>query len=244
MIRHRVKKTKPDAVQDKSPDPVDANPHPVEAPLEKTKKEELTPKSISNNMITTESIKELREQTGISIMQCKKALEEAGGDFEKALVILRKKSGELSAKKKDRTFNSGTIQSYVHSNGMVAAMVELNCESDFVSNNEGFIALARDIAMHVAATNPKFLAKEDITETDRKTVKEVFEEEVKGKPEAVREKILEGKLNAYFSEMVLLDQPFIKNPEITIQGLIDAAVQKYGEKTAVGRFIRFKVLER
>lgn len=193
-------------------------------------------------MITTEQIKDLRDQTGVSVMQCKKALEEAGGNIEKALIILRKKSGELRAKKGDRKFGSGTIQAYVHSNGSVAAMVELNCETDFVANNDEFKALARDIAMHVAATNPKFVSKDEITENDKKTVKEVFEAEVKDKPKAMQEKILEGKLNTYFSEMVLLDQPFVKNPEITIQGLVDGAVQKFGEKTAIGRFVRLKVL--
>ncbi|MFA6404896.1 MAG: elongation factor Ts [Candidatus Paceibacterota bacterium] len=193
-------------------------------------------------MITTEQIKDLRDQTGVSVMQCKKALEEAGGSMEKALIILRKKSGELRAKKGDRKFGSGTIQAYVHSNGSVAAMVELNCETDFVANNDEFKALARDIAMHVAATNPKFVSKDEITENDKKTVKEVFEAEVKDKPKAMQEKILEGKLNTYFSEMVLLDQPFVKNPEITIQGLVDGAVQKFGEKTAIGRFVRLKVL--
>jgi len=204
----------------------------------------LESKIINTNMITTEQIKELRDQTGISIMQCKKALEEAGGDMEKAIVILRKKSGELSAKKADRKFNSGIIGSYVHANGSVASMVELNCESDFVANNDEFKALAKDIAMHVTATNPKFLSKNDISEADKKTAKEVFEADVKGKPEAIKEKILEGKLAAYFGEMVLLDQPFIKDQTVTIQGLVDRAVQKFGEKAAVGRFIRFKVMER
>lgn len=194
-------------------------------------------------MITTEQVKALRDQTGISVMQCKKALEEAGGDTEKALVILRKKSGELAAKKGDRTFGAGTVQAYIHSNGLVGTMLELNCETDFVSNNDEFKTLARDIAMHITATNPKFLSKNDITESDKKTAKEVFKGEVKGKPEAVREQILEGKLNAYFAEMVLLEQPFIKNTEVTIQGLIDATIQKFGEKIAVTRFKRFKVLE-
>ena len=194
--------------------------------------------------ISTELIKELREQTGVSIMQCKKALEEAGGDMAKAIVILRKSSSGASAKKADRTFKAGTIQAYIHANGTVATMVELDCESDFVADNADFKALARDIAMHATATNPKFIRKEDITEADTTAAREVFAAEVKDKPEAVRAKILEGKLSAYFAEMVLMDQPFIKNPEVTIQGLIDAAVQKFGEKTAVGRFVRFKILER
>ena len=194
-------------------------------------------------MITTDQIKNLRDQTGISVMQCKKALEEAGGDMDKALVILRKKSGELSAKKADRTFGSGTIQAYVHANGNVAALAELNCETDFVSGNEEFKTLARDIAMHITASNPKFLNKSDITEADMNTARSVFAEEVKNKPAAMQDKILQGKLDTYFAEMVLLNQPFIKNPEVTIQGLVDAAVQKFGEKIAVARFKRFKVLE-
>ncbi len=194
-------------------------------------------------MITTEQIKKLRDQTGISVMQCKKALEEAGGDSEKAVVILRKKSGELTAKKSDRTFKSGTVGAYIHSNGTVGAIVELDCETDFVANNEDFKTLARDIAMHVTATNPKFVSLNDVTETDKATAKSVFEAEVKGKPAAMKDKILEGKLNAYFSEMVLLNQPFIKNPDQTIQVLVETAVQKFGEKVAVARFKRLKILE-
>ncbi len=195
--------------------------------------------------ITTEQIKDLRDQTGVSIMQCKKALEEAGGDPAKALVILRKKSGEIAQKKMDRTFGAGSVQAYVHSTGNVAAVVVLLCETDFVSGNDGFKALARDIAMHITATNPKFIKKEDITESDRATAKEVFmnevKEQLKGKPAEMQDKVLEGKLAGYFGEMVLLDQPFIKNPEMTIQNLIDAAVQKFGEKIAIDRFSRFNV---
>jgi elongation factor Ts len=199
--------------------------------------------SSPTTMITTDQVKKLRDQTGISVMQCKKALEEANGDFEKALVILRKKSGELSAKKGDRTFGAGTVQAYIHATGTVGTIVELNCETDFVANNEEFKTLARDIAMHITATNPKFISKTEIKETDMKVAREVFEAELVGKPEAMKAKILQGKLDTYFSEMVLLNQSFIKNPEITIQGLIDAAVQKFGEKTAVTRFSRFKILE-
>ncbi|MDE1966795.1 MAG: elongation factor Ts [Patescibacteria group bacterium] len=192
--------------------------------------------------ISTDQVKELRDKTGVSVMQCKKALEEAKGDMEKALVILHKKSGEIAAKKGDRTFKAGTVQAYIHSNGTVGAMVELDSETDFVANNDEFKALARDIAMHIAASNPKFLRSDDIQESDKKAAREVFEAEVKGKPEAIKKTILEGKLKAYFSEMVLLDQPFIKNPESTIQQLLDQAVQRFGEKIAVGRYCRFKVL--
>ncbi len=194
--------------------------------------------------ITTEQVKDLRDKTGVSIMQCKKALEEAGGDIEKAQIILRKKSGEIAAKKGDRTFAAGTIQGYMHATGNVGAMVELVCETDFVSGNEEFKSLARDIAMHVTASNPKFVKSTDIDENARNKAKEVFAEEVKGKPAQVQEKILEGKLNAYFAEQVLMNQPFIKNPDLTIEGLLANAVQKFGEKIEVARFVRFGVLER
>ncbi|MDQ5893611.1 MAG: elongation factor Ts [Patescibacteria group bacterium] len=195
-------------------------------------------------MITTEQIKELRDSTGISVMQCKKALEEAGGDTAKALVILRKKSGELAAKKSDRTFGAGIVQAYVHSTGRVATLVELVCETDFVSGNEEFKVLAKDIAMHITASNPKFLNKDEITEEAKSVAKEVFMKEVEGKPKEMQEKILEGKLATYFGEMVLLNQPFIKNPELTIEALVLAASQKFGEKIAIARFNRFAVLEK
>jgi elongation factor Ts len=199
-------------------------------------------------MITTEQIKELRDSTGISVMQCKKALEEAGGDIEKARVILRKKSGEIAAKKSDRTFGAGIVQAYVHSTGRVASLVELVCETDFVSGNEEFKALARDIAMHVTASNPKFLNKDEITDADKNTAKEVFLKEIadsgKKVPKEMEEKILEGKLATYFGEMVLLNQPFIKNPDVTIEALILSAGQKFGEKIAIARFNRFAVLEK
>ena len=227
------KKKDPDTFREKSTGT--SSTQPTQNPTNKS--------STSMSTITTDQVKQLRDQTGISVMQCKKALEEAGGDMEKATVILRKKSGELAAKKGDRTFGAGTVQAYIHSTGTVGTIVELDCETDFVSNNEDFKTLARDIAMHITATNPKFLRKEDIKEADIKVAREVFEAEVKDKPAAMKDKILQGKLDTYFAEMVLMNQPFIKNPEMTIQGLIDAAVQKFGEKTAVVRFNRFKVLE-
>ena len=199
-------------------------------------------------MISIEQVKELRDQTGISVMQCKKALEEAEGDSAKALVILRKKSGELAAKKSDRTFGAGTVQAYVHSTGRVASIVELVCETDFVSGNEEFKTLARDIAMHVTASNPKFLNKDEITEDVKSTAKEVFLKEIadseKKVPVEMQEKILEGKLATYFGEMVLMNQSFIKNPELTIEALVLAAGQKFGEKIAIARFNRFAVLEK
>ena len=189
--------------------------------------------------ITTEQIKALRDETGVSVMQCKKALEEAGGDVEKARIILRKKSGEIAAKKSERELGSGAVAAYVHATGTVGAMVLLSSETDFVSKNEEFRKLAYDIAMHVAAANPKFLTFEHISPEERAKAREVFLEEVKDKPADLQDKILEGKLASYFREQALLEQPFIKDPERTVRDLLSQAVQKFGERIEISRFARF-----
>ena len=194
--------------------------------------------------ITTEQIKELRDRTGVSVMQCKKALEEANGDFDKAIIILRRKGADAVAKKGDRTLGAGTVASYTHAGGSIGAMVELFSETDFVSNNEEFKSLARDIAMQVAATKPEFLKREDISDEARNAAKEVLLKEVEGKPEEMKEKILEGKLKSYFEDKILLEQPFIKNQDLTIEVLISNAVQKFGEKIEIGKFVRFAVSEK
>ncbi|OIO31030.1 hypothetical protein AUJ77_00825 [Candidatus Nomurabacteria bacterium CG1_02_43_90] len=194
-------------------------------------------------MITTEQIKELRDLTGVSVMQCKKALEEAEGDKEKALLILRKKSSDIALKKGDRELGAGVVQSYIHSNKTVGTLIELSCETDFVARNEEFVTLARDIAMHITATNPEYTDETEITEEVRAKVIEMFKKEVdeSGKPADIQEKMMEGKLSAYFAERTLLAQPFVKNPDLTIKGLIDGGVQKFGEKIAVSRFVRFTI---
>jgi elongation factor Ts len=193
--------------------------------------------------ITTEVIKELRDRTGVSIMQCKKALEEAGGDVEKAIVIIQKQSKTAAAKKSDRTLGAGAIGGYMHATGNVGAMVELACETDFVARNDEFKALARDIAMHITASNPQFLKKDEIPLESRKTAEEVFVKEVADKPKEMQEKILASKLDAYFADLTLLDQPFIKDQEKTIQNLIETTVQKFGERIEIVRFARFAVGE-
>ena len=191
--------------------------------------------------ITTEQIKELRDMTGLSIMQCKKALEEAEGDIAKAVILLQKKGAGIAAKKADRSLGAGRVASYVHSNGNIGAMVELLCETDFVSNNAEFGVLAYNIAMQIAATNPLYLKMTDIPAETRKQAEEVFIKEVEGKPEEIKAKILEGKLNSYFKDKVLLEQEYIKNPEVTVNGLIEAFIQKFGERTEIGRFTRIGV---
>ncbi len=191
--------------------------------------------------ITSLQIKELRDKTGISVMQCKKALEEAGGDMDKAYIILKKKRSEVAEKKADRQLGAGSIGVYAHNTNEVASMVQLSCETDFVAKNEEFIALARDIAMHVAAQNPKYITRDDVTEEQLQKAKEVFLEEVADKPKEMQEKIIEGKLNAYYKDLVLLEQVFIKNPDTTIGGLIEDAVHKFGEKVAVENISRLSV---
>lgn len=186
-----------------------------------------------------DQVKELRKQTGVSIMQCKKALEEADGDMDKAIVLLRKKSGDVAAKKADRDLGAGTVAAYIHNSKDVGAMVVLSCETDFVSKNPEFPALAYDIAMHAAATNPQFINREQVTEEDTVAAKAVFEEEAGDKPENVREKIVAGKMDAYLKEKVLLEQDFIKNPEQTIQDMIQAAIQKFGERVEVTECVRY-----
>lgn len=193
--------------------------------------------------ITTETIKTLRDKTGISVMQCKKALEEAGGDMDKALAILKQKSGEAASKKSDRELGAGVVAAYIHGGGTVGAMVTLSCETDFVAKNEEFRQLAHDIAMHIAAANPEFLSLDDITDEDRARAEEIFKNEVEktDKPEEIKQKILKGKLDTYFSERTLLEQKFIKNPDMTIKDLLDGAVHKFGERTEVTEFARFAV---
>ena len=195
-------------------------------------------------MITTELIKELRDKTGVSIMQCKKALESVDGNIDKALIILKKKGSEIVLKKSDRKIGAGLISTYVHTNGTVGAMVEMVCETDFVARNQEFKNLAYDIAMQIVAMNPTFLNLEEITEKDKKMATEVFEEEIKSKPAELQEKILEGKLHSYFKDRVLLEQNFIKNPDSTIKTLIESATQKFGEKIEIARFTRFSILEK
>ena len=161
-------------------------------------------------MITTEQVKALRDSTGVSVMQCKRALEEAGGDIQKATVILMANSADIASKKGDRTLGAGVVSTYVHATGSVGTMIELLCETDFVAKNDEFKVLARDIAMHVSATDPKFLKSDDAG--------------ADAEPESV-----------------LLTQPFIKNPEVTITNLVQQATQKFGEKIELSRFVRYSV---
>ena len=191
--------------------------------------------------ITSVQLKELRDKTGISVMQCKRALEEADGDMDKAVIILKKKRSEAAEKKSDRELGAGCVGVYIHNTNEVASMVLLACETDFVSKNPEFIALAKDIAMQVAATAPTHITRTEVSEEMIQKAKEVFAPEVEGKPEEMKEKIMEGKLSSYFREQILLEQPFIKNQDQTISEMINGAVQKFGENIAVVKISRVSV---
>lgn len=193
--------------------------------------------------VTTEQIKELRESTGVSVMQCKQALEEADGDMDKARIILQKLSSKAASKKADRDLGAGTVASYIHGGGNVGAMVELLCETDFVSKNETFQTLARDIAMQIAATAPVYVRESEIDEVAKQKATEVFQAEIVDKPAEMQAKILEGKLANYFKEKVLLNQEFIKDPSKTVAVLVQEGTQKLGERIEVGRIARFSVVE-
>jgi len=192
-------------------------------------------------MISTETVKELRARTGISIMQCKKALEEAGGDIEKAVVMLRKNASKAALKKSDRELGAGVVQAYIHTTNEVGCMVELSCETDFVSKNEEFIKLAREIAMHIAAANPTSTDRSGVDKEAVRAAQSVFEDESKDKPDEVRQKIIEGKMDSYYKDIVLLEQSFIKDQDRTIQDLVEEAIQKFGEKIEITKFVRFSI---
>ena len=191
--------------------------------------------------ITSAQLKELRDKTGISVMQCKKALQEADGDMDKAIIILKKRRSEAADKKSDRALGAGAVGVYVHNTKEVAAMVLLACETDFVSKNEEFVALANDIALHVAGMNPTYISREELPADALTKAKEVFAPEVEGKPEEMKEKIMEGKLNSYFKDQILLEQDFIKNPEQTIKQMIDGGIQKFGENISIVQISRVSV---
>ncbi len=191
--------------------------------------------------ISSTDIKALRDQTGISVMQCKKALEEAGGDMDKALIILKKKRSEAAEKKSDRELGAGAVGAYVHNTKEVAALVLLSCETDFVAKNEEFVALANNVAMHVAAMAPKFVSRDELSETAIEKAKEVFSADIKDKPADMQEKIMQGKLDAYFKDQILMEQSFVKNPEQTIKEMIDGGVQKFGENITISEMRRVSV---
>jgi len=194
-------------------------------------------------MVDIQTIKKFRELTGIGMVEAKQVLDEASGDMAKATDILRSRGMKAASKKADRTTGEGFLGSYIHSNGKVGAVVEVLCETDFVARTDDFHTLAKDLAMHVAASNPQYKLPQDIPVEVLEKEKAIYREQVvaEGKPAAIQEKIIEGKLNKFYDDVCLLRQKFIKDEELTIEQLIQNAIQKIGEKIVVGKFVRFHI---
>jgi elongation factor Ts len=193
--------------------------------------------------ITAAHVKELRDKTNAPMMQCKQALTEANGDIEAAIVILRKKGQASADKKAARVTSEGSVASYIHAGGKIGVLVEVNCESDFVARTEDFKGLVHDVAMHIAATDPRFVRKEDVTAEALEKEKDICRAQAAqtGKPAPVIEKIVEGKMAKFYEEVCLYEQPFIKDQTMTVHQLIATVVGKLGENISVRRFARFKV---
>ena len=195
--------------------------------------------------ISAKMVMQLREKTGAGIMDCKGALTECNGDIDKAVDFLRKKGLATAAKRADRAMTEGIVESYIHMDSKLGVLVEVNCETDFVAKNDDFKVFAKNIAMHVAATNPVGIRPEDVSEEIINKEKEIYLGQVleMGKPEKIADKIVEGKLKKYFKENCLMDQAYVRNPEMTIADLLNEMIAKIGENISIKRFVRFKIGE-
>jgi elongation factor Ts len=193
--------------------------------------------------ITAGMVKELREKTGAGMMDCKRALSETGGDLERAVDYLRQKGLSDAAKRTGRTASEGLIGSYIHPGAKIGVLVEVNCESDFVARTEEFQALVKDLAMHIAASNPPYLRREDVPEDVIAREKNIYEVQARegGKPDRIVERIVQGKLEKFFQEVCLLEQPFVKDPDMSIDQLVSSVIAKLGENIVVRRFQRYQL---
>ena len=195
--------------------------------------------------ITAEMVKQLRDKTGAGMMDCKGALAEANGDMEKAIEILRKKGVASATKRAGRATKEGVVGHYIHMGGKVGVLVEVNCETDFVARTDDFQALAKEIAMHIAAADPRYVSRDQVPAAELEKEKDIYrgQFEGSGKPANVIDKIVEGKLGSYYSQVCLLDQPSVRDPNVTVQQMLQAATAKTGENITVTRFVRFKLGE-
>jgi elongation factor Ts len=195
--------------------------------------------------ISASLVKELRDKSGVGVLDCKKALMECNGDIDQAMDHLRKKGIATAKKRGGRTTSEGQVQSYIHAGGKIGVLVEVNCETDFTGKTEDFTGLVRDIAMHIAATNPISVKREGVASDIVEKEREIYTTQAKesGKPEKVIEKIVEGKMGRFFSEACLLEQPFVKNPDITINDLLNEMMAKTGENIQIRRFVRYQLGE-
>jgi elongation factor Ts len=196
-------------------------------------------------MISASSVKELREMTGAGMMDCKRALQDADGNVEKAIEILREKGLSAAAKKAGRIAAEGIVESYIHMGGKIGVLVEVNCETDFVAKTPEFKTFVRDIAMHIAASNPQYLTKEEVPEETIAKEKEILRVQAlnEGKPEKIVERMVEGRIEKYYKEVCLLDQPFVKDTDKTIQDIVTEKIATIGEKINIRRFVRYEMGE-
>jgi len=191
--------------------------------------------------ITAQQVNDLRSQTGAGLMDCKRALVETNGDVEAAITILRKKGAASAAKRADREAKEGLVYSYIHTGGKVGVLIEVNCETDFVARNDDFKSLVHDLGMHIAAANPLYVTRDQVPEADIAAEREIAAAQVVGKPPAAVQKIVEGKLEKFFSTVALIDQPFVKVPEKSIKEILTEAIAKTGENIQVRRFVRYQL---
>ena len=191
--------------------------------------------------ITAQMVNELRGQTGAGLLDCKKALTEANGNFEEATTILRKKGAASAAKKADRTAKEGLIESYIHVGGKVGVLIEVNCETDFVARNDEFRAFVKDLCLQIAAANPAYVSRDQVPEADVAKEREIAAAQVAGKPPAAVQKIVEGKIEKYYSTVCLVDQPFVKLPDKTVKDMVTEKIAKIGENIQIRRFVRFQL---
>lgn len=191
--------------------------------------------------ITASAVNDLRTQTGAGLMDCKKALVETNGNIEEAITILRKKGAASAAKRAERVAKEGIVESYIHVGGKVGVLIEVNCETDFVARNDEYKAFVRDLCLHIAAANPLYVTREEVPAAEIAKETEIAAAQVAGKPPAAAQKIIEGKLEKYYSGVVLLDQPFVKDPEKTIKALLTDKIAKTGENIVVRRFVRYQL---
>jgi len=195
--------------------------------------------------VSASAVKELRERTGAGMLDCKKALDETNGDIEKAIAVLREKGLSAAANKAGRIATEGVVESYIHAGGRIGVLVEINCETDFVGKTDQFKEFARDIAMHIAAVNPKYVRREEVPTEELEKEKEILKNQAlnEGKPEKIVEKMVEGRINKYYEEYCLLEQSFIKDPDKTINTLLNEKISTIGENISIRRFARFELGE-
>ena len=195
----------------------------------------------TNTTISAQAVADLREKTGAGLLDCKKALVEAHGNVEEAITILRKKGAASAAKKADRATKEGVIESYIHVGGKVGVLIEVNCETDFVARNDDFRAFVKDLCLQIAAASPLYVSREEVPEADLQKERDIAAAQVQGKPPAAVQKIVEGKLEKFYSTVCLVDQPFVKLPEKSVKDMVTEKIAKIGENIQIRRFVRYQL---